>query len=500
MATPLEPQIATEETALLAKRKPKQERTPVPWKQISVILLIQVCEPIASQSIYPYINQLIFELDVTGGDEKKVGYYAGLVRRVVRLADAVLPLIASRRFSAQYARQEALFFVTEAMSTLQWSRASDSVGRKPILLIGTFGSFLSILCFGLSKTFTALVISRCLCGLLNGNVGVMKSTLGDLTDKTNRAEALVFLPIVWAAGASVGPLIGGALARPHDRFPSSAFFSHQFWLEFPYFLPCLVTGCFVLFSWFVVLIVFKETVPHKSEPSTPTCESPSEVPLVPQGPLPLRELITRPVLLSVANYVTLAFLNTSLGALIPLFLTMPISIGGLGLDPPKIGLILSIYGVFTGTFNLLFFAKLVRWMGEKRTFILGMSTTLLVFLLFPAMNMLAKASGGLQWHSYALVGCVLLLGAIMDVSFGAIFMFIIASAPRYSRGSVNGLSQTSASIARAIGPALCTSLFSTSQQYNLLGGYFVYAVFFLISCGAMWLADSLPEEIWDDIE
>ena len=116
--------------------------------------------------------------------------------------------------------QEALFFLTEAMSTLQWSRASDIVGRKPILLIGLFGTTLSILFFGLSKTFTALVIryiprpsfwvnfannarfdifcSRCLCGLLNGNVGVMKSTMGDLTDKTNRAEALVFLPSAFA--------------------------------------------------------------------------------------------------------------------------------------------------------------------------------------------------------------------------------------------------------------------------------------------------------------
>ena len=35
---------------------------------------------------------------------------------------------------------------------------SDYVGRKPILLIGLFGSSVSMLCFGLSRTFWALVL------------------------------------------------------------------------------------------------------------------------------------------------------------------------------------------------------------------------------------------------------------------------------------------------------------------------------------------------------
>lgn len=36
----------------------KQERTPLPWLQITVILLLHTCEPISSQSIYPYINEV----------------------------------------------------------------------------------------------------------------------------------------------------------------------------------------------------------------------------------------------------------------------------------------------------------------------------------------------------------------------------------------------------------------------------------------------------------
>ncbi|KAJ7163902.1 major facilitator superfamily domain-containing protein [Mycena crocata] len=466
-----------EETALLS-RPQKKTRTPLPKLQLAVIMLIQICEPIASQSIYPYINQLVSELDITGGDEKKVGYYAGLI--------------------------ESLFFLTEAMTVLQWSRASDHIGRKPILLVGLFGTAASILCFGLSRTFWGLVISRCLCGLLNGNIGVMKSVMGDLTDRTNRADGFAYLPIVWATGASVGPLIGGSLARPHERFPES--FSGKFWREFPYFLPCLVTGGFVFLSWFVVLALFKETIPGRNSKPRVCANTENEdifradLHEAPRkGPLPMRELFIFPVIISVSNYVALGFLNTTLGALLPLFLAMPIEIGGLGLPPPTIGLILSAYGVATGLFQILFFARLVRRFGEKQVFFNGMCTCLPVFALFPLMSIIAQR-WGLSFVVWVLIGCVLALGALMDTSFGAIFMFVTASAPKSSRGTANGLSQTSVAIARAIGPAMSTSLFSLSVQHNILGGYLVYLVFFILSGFALVLAGRLPDEVWDDAE
>ncbi|KAF8191917.1 hypothetical protein K438DRAFT_1762499 [Mycena galopus ATCC 62051] len=181
---------------------------------------------------------------------------------------------------------------------------------------------------------------------------------------------------------------------------------------------------------------------------------------------------------------------------------MPIEIGGLGLTPPEIGLILSAYGIATGILQVVFFARFVRAFGEKRVFVNGMLTCLPVFALFPIMS---TQQYGVSFAVYGLIGCVLALGALMDTSFdvrtsGAIFMFITASAPKSSRGTVNGLSQTSVAIARAVGPALGTSLFSLSVERNLMGGYFVYGVFFVLSCLALLLAVRLPDEIWDDIE
>jgi len=153
-------------------------RTPLPKVQIGILSLVHVVTPVSSQSIYPYINQLVRELDITHGDESRVGYYVGLI--------------------------ESIFFVTQACTTFGWSRLSDYVGRKPVMLIGLSGLCISMLCFGLSRTFVTLVLSRCICGLLNGSSGVMKSMLGELTDASNMAQGFALLPILWCVGATLG--------------------------------------------------------------------------------------------------------------------------------------------------------------------------------------------------------------------------------------------------------------------------------------------------------
>jgi MFS family permease len=67
--------------------------------------------------------------------------------------------------------------------------------------MGLSGLALSMLCFGLSRSFPAVVISRSLAGLLNGNVGVLKAMMGEITDETNAAEGFSFIPMVWSTGS-----------------------------------------------------------------------------------------------------------------------------------------------------------------------------------------------------------------------------------------------------------------------------------------------------------
>ncbi|KAF8199733.1 major facilitator superfamily transporter [Pholiota molesta] len=460
-----------ERTPLLDRQRPKQSRTPLDKLQIGIILLGTICEPICSQSIYPFINELVSKLDIIGGDETKVGYYAGMI--------------------------ESLFFATEALTVFQWSRLSDRIGRKPVLMLGMMGTIMSMLAFGLSRTFWALVISRCLCGLLNGNIGVMKSTMGELTDNTNRADAFALMPALWALGATMGPLLGGTLTRPADQFPEV--FTGQFWKKYPYFLPCAAPAGVVFIVLVITGIWFKETVTWKKRPSKTSSSLLSTTSLLGEhddAHVPLSALLTFPVVISIANYMTLAFLNIATNALLPLFFHMPVALGGLDLDPVVIGYAMGAYGLGTGTFQICFFARIVRRFGTRRTFIMSMAAFLPVFLMFPVISILAKAHG-VFWGVWVLVGITFCLLFFMDTAYGCIFIYVTESAPnRSSLGATNGLAQTTVSTARAIGPVLSTSLFSFSVRHNIMGGYGVYFVLTGLALLALVLAIQLPVKTW----
>lgn len=86
------------------------------------------------------------------------------------------------------AKKESAFYATEAVCVLQWGRASDRLGRKPILLGGLLGMTLSVLGFGLSRQFWSVVLARCAEGALCGNIGVAKGMIAEMTDASNMAQ------------------------------------------------------------------------------------------------------------------------------------------------------------------------------------------------------------------------------------------------------------------------------------------------------------------------
>ncbi|KAH9059729.1 MFS general substrate transporter [Lactarius vividus] len=467
---------ADEETPLLHDGNAPRKATPLPITQIAVLLLLQLAEPITSLSISPYINQLVRELPVVGGDERKVGYYAGLI--------------------------VSLYFAAEAVTVLQWSRLSDYIGRKPVLLCGLLGTIVSSLLFGLSRSFWALVLSRCLHGMLNGNIGVMKSMMAELTDETNMARGFSLLPVTWCVGSTIGPFIGGLLSRPQDRWPNV--FSHPFWGEYPYFLPCLATATYSLLSFTLAAIFLKETV-NSDAITNPN----SDLLRVGEGeildgpakdteePLPLRALLTRPVVMSIANYGMIALLNMSGGALIPLVWSTSVEFGGLGMSPASIGSWMAVYGFMNGTFQFVAFPRVVGRFGPRRVFIASIIFFFPVYMMFPIENLaLRHSSHGMNPAVGLLIVLHFLGSSLSDMGFSAIFMYLSSAAPKRSLGATNGIAQTVVSIQRTVGPAAAASLFAFSLNNNILGGNFAYVVLLSLVWVGLGVAVQLPKSAW----
>jgi len=71
--TSLESPVATQD-----KLEPKS-RTPLPKFQLFLVCLIQFAEPLTASVIYPFVNQFVRATGITQGDDRKTGYYAGVI-------------------------------------------------------------------------------------------------------------------------------------------------------------------------------------------------------------------------------------------------------------------------------------------------------------------------------------------------------------------------------------------------------------------------------------
>ena len=74
---------------------PKPERTPLPKVSLFITLLIQFSEPVTATVIYPFINKFVRDTGVTGGDERRTGYFAGVIVSQALVHCPPYPMIAS---------------------------------------------------------------------------------------------------------------------------------------------------------------------------------------------------------------------------------------------------------------------------------------------------------------------------------------------------------------------------------------------------------------------
>jgi hypothetical protein len=109
-------------------------------------------------------------------------------------------------------------------------------------------------------------------------------------------------------------------------------------------------------------------------------------------PPPLRALLTRPVVVSVANYGLVGLLDVVAGALIPLVWSTSVELGGLGMSPASIGLWLAGYGSINGIFQFVAFPPIVRRFGLRRVFIASILSFFPVFIMFPLENLALRYS------------------------------------------------------------------------------------------------------------
>ena len=138
-----------------------------------------------------------------------------------------------------------------------------------------------------------------------------------------------------------------------------------------------------------------------------------------KDPVPLQSLLRRKVLIPIVNYVSISALHAAHNSIQPLFLAMPIQLGGLGLPPRQVGYILGTYGIANSICQTFMLGRLVHRFGVKSIFVTAVAAFLPIFTFSPLMNVLVRG-GGFSYALWGMLGLQLSFSLVMELGYGAL--------------------------------------------------------------------------------
>ena len=139
----------------------------------------------------------------------------------------ILPLLPyyAETFSANQTTTGILiasYAVMQLIGAPILGRLSDRFGRRPVLLLSVFGTFLGFLLLGFANALWMLFASRILDGLTGGNLSVAQAYISDVTDEKSRSKGLGMIGAAFGLGFIIGPVTGGLLSQWGYAVPAFA--------------------------------------------------------------------------------------------------------------------------------------------------------------------------------------------------------------------------------------------------------------------------------------
>ncbi len=93
-----------------------------------------------------------------------------------------------------------------------WGRISDRWGRRPVMLVTIAGTSAALALLGAADSLFLLFVARLLGGVFGANISVATAYITDVTAEDERTKYMGLLGASFAVGFILGPAIGGGLA------------------------------------------------------------------------------------------------------------------------------------------------------------------------------------------------------------------------------------------------------------------------------------------------
>ena len=90
-------------------------------------------------------------------------------------------------------------------------KLSDNFGRRPLLLISQFGTFIGFILLAFSNSLELLILSRIIDGVFGGNFPIAKAIVSDTVPPKDRGIQMANIGIAHVLASLIGPGLGGIL-------------------------------------------------------------------------------------------------------------------------------------------------------------------------------------------------------------------------------------------------------------------------------------------------
>ena len=300
----------------------------------------------------------------------------------------------------------AIFSLCQLLAAPALGDLSDRYGRRPVLVFSLAGTVVSFVMLAMAHSVTMLFMARIVDGLSGGNISTARAYVADITAPADRARAYGLIGAAFGLGFIFGPALSGVLAK------------------ISYTAPIWAAAGITLVATLMAWAWLPETV-HRTQAGTGN-------PFRYLPELLKRPLVRRVLVIDFVYWTSFAIFQTTFA----LFTARRF-----GFDAPKTGYVFAAFGVLGAIIQGGFIRPIVRRLGDKSTFMLG--------LAFGACGLLACA----MVYSVPLF-LLTLVPLAFGIGFGHPTMASLVSlvADGDEQGRVQGAASAVESLGRTIGP------------------------------------------------
>ncbi|MFC1673485.1 MFS transporter [Pseudomonadota bacterium] len=319
----------------------------------------------------------------------------------------------------------ATFSLGQFVAAPFWGRLSDTIGRRPVLIVSLLGAALSYVWLGFAATLTALFAARLVGGLMAGNISAAFAYIADITTPENRAKGMGVVGAAFGLGFIAGPAIGGILAGPDP-------------LTADYQTPAFVAAGMSFLAFVLTIVLLKESLPadvRERRAAQPRKNRFAQ----------LQEAVQRP---GVGLLIALSFLATFVFAGMETTFAMW-SRRTLEWGPEQNGYLFAFIGLIAAFLQGGAVGRLVKRFGEANLIVQGAVALALGMALIPFCTSVEP-----------LIAAMVIVAYGFSVINPALNSLISLRSDATQQGQTMGVARSATTMARVVGPAWAGVLFA----------------------------------------